>query len=53
MDLDWSLSGAPIFNEENGIEFGIKGQFVPEGQAEVAPAVTPPAMPYKDSTVSS
>ena len=53
MDLDWSLSGVPIFNAENGIEFGIKGQFVPEGQAEIAPAVTPPTMPYKDAGVSS
>jgi hypothetical protein len=32
MDLDWSLSGQPIFNGENGVEFGIKGLFVPEGQ---------------------
>ena len=53
MDLDWSLSDQPIFNGQDGIEFGIKGQFVPEGQAEVAPAVTPPAMPYKDPAVSS
>lgn len=53
MDLDWSLSGPPIFSAENGVEFGIKGLFVPEGQEEVIPPVTPPPMPYKDASIPS
>ena len=52
MDLDWSINSAPKINAQN-LEFGIKGLFFPESEGEVAPSVTPPVMPFKDTTVGS
>jgi len=48
MDLDWSISSAPKINAQT-LEFGIKGLFFPENQGEVAPSVTVPVMPYKNT----
>lgn len=52
MDLDWSMTTAPTINA-NDLSLGIKGLFFPENEGEVAPPVTPPAMPFKDATIGS
>jgi len=52
MDLDWSIDSVPTINSQQ-LSLGIKGLFFPENQGEVAPSVTVPKMPFKDSGSSS
>jgi hypothetical protein len=47
LDLDWSIQAGPSVDADN-LKFGIKGLFFNDGQGEVEPAVSAPAMPLHD-----
>lgn len=49
LSLDWSIMSAPEVNSKD-LHFGIRGLFFKDGSAAVVPDVTPPIMPYIDSS---